>query len=129
MSVVTTRARIAETLTEKHTLGIEKVVATDSWRVGITSREKKLERINISAEISRRIQDEAIAYARNKGIPYLPGINGIAWKLLRLKWLGYTDQINVVMRTVPAEWRDFLTQIMENTQMESMYSELRKVRV
>ena len=124
-----TMERAATTYTEKHTIGVEKARRTDSWKVGIFAREKKVERVSMSANISREIQDRAIRYAEEKGIPYLPGVNGLAFEIVRLKYLGYTDQINKIIESVPDEWKDYLKQVAADANLLSSYKQLRSVRV
>jgi hypothetical protein len=123
--------RVAEvtpvsTYVDKHTVGIRKAVRVKSWRRGIEAREGKLERINISTEISRGLFDLAISYAREKGIPYVPGINGLAYEYLRLMWLGFKEEAEAIKNSVPSEWHEYFTRA---EMFIDKYDALRKVRV
>ena len=121
--------RAATTYTEKYTIGVEKARKTDSWKVGIFARERKMERVNMSTNISRELQDRAIRYSEERKIPYLPGVNGLAFEIVRLKYLGYTDQINKIIESVPDEWKDYLRQVAADENLLSSYKQLRSVRV
>ena len=124
-----TMERAAMTYTERHTVGVEKARRTDSWKVGITTREKKLGRIDVSTNISRELQDRAVRYAQEKGIPYLPGVNGLAHEIVRLKYLGYVVQIEKIIESVPDEWKDYLRQVAADENLLTSYKQLRSVRV
>jgi hypothetical protein len=123
--------RVAEvvpvsTYVDKHTVGIRKATRVKSWKAGIEAREGKLERISISTEISRGLFDLAISYAKEKGIPYLPGINGLAFEYIRLKWLGFNVEAEEIKKAVPDEWHEYFTRA---EMFIEKYESLRKVRV
>lgn len=117
------------TYKDKHTVGVKKATQVKSWRSGILAREKKLERIDKATELSRVLVDRAIAFAREKGIPFLAGINGLAFQAIRLKYLGYVTEIEGIKQAVPSEWRTFIDEIVKDEQLLAMYAGLRMVRV
>ncbi len=123
--------RVAEvvgvtTYTDKHTIGIRKAARVKSWRAGIAAREAKLKRIEISTEISRGLFDLAVSYAKEKGVPYLPGINGLAFEYIRLKWLNFNTEAEAIKNSVPADWHEYFTKA---EMFIEKYESIRRVRV
>ena len=116
----------AMTFTDKHTIGIKKASRVRSWRAGIESREKKLGRIDKAVDLVRTLTDTAISYAQVRGIPFLPGIQGIALKYLKAKYYGYNTLATAIVNSVPSEWRGYFTEI---EKYKDMFSEIRSIRV
>ena len=123
--------RVAEvrgvtTYVDKHTVGVRKASRVKSWRRGIEAREGKLKRIEMSTEISRGLFDMAVDYAREKGIPYMPGINGLAFEYVRLRWLGFKEEAEAIKNSVPSDWHEYFTRA---EMFIDKYGALRRVRV
>jgi len=116
----------AMTFTDKHTIGIKKVSRTKSWKTGIEAREKKLGRIEKAVEYVRTLTDIAVSYAQARGIPFLPGIQGIALKYLKAKYYGYNTLATAIVNSVPNDWRGYFTEI---EKYKDMFSEIRSIRV
>ena len=116
----------AMTFTDKHTIGVKLASRTRSWKIGIESREKKLQRIEKAVDMVRTLTDVAISYAQARGIPFLPGIQGIALKYLKAKYYGYNTLAAAIVHSVPNEWRGYFTEI---EKYKDMFSEIRSIRV
>jgi hypothetical protein len=116
----------AMTFADKHTIGIKKVSRTKSWKTGIEAREKKLGRIEKAVEYVRTLTDIAVSYAQARGIPFLPGIQGIALKYLKAKYYGYNTLATAIVNSVPNDWRGYFTEI---EKYKDMFSEIRSIRV
>lgn len=116
----------AMTFTDKHTIGVKKASRTKSWKIGIESREKKLQRIEKAVDIVRTLTDAAISYAQARGIPFLPGIQGVGLKYLKAKYYGYNTLATAIVHSVPSEWRGYFTEI---EKYKDVFSEIRSIRV
>jgi hypothetical protein len=117
--------RTAATLSEqRHTIGIVKARDIDSWITGIKAREKKVaakidSAINLTVMSTVMLENEL----KSAGLPMNYQYAGIARRYARLKWLGYNEEAEELLKGVPEKYREVVKKI--GDQLIDVYAQVR----